>query len=107
MTVARLRPLAGTDLIERTRYCRDEGGDQLGARFFDRAVASLRAIEKMPGAGSPRIGELCEIPGLRVRRVTGFPCSWFYFVHADHLDVVRLVADAQDLPAMLADLEHE
>ena len=106
MTVARLRPLAETDLIERTRYHRDEGGDQLGARFFDSAAATLRAIEKMPGAGSPRIGELCEIPGLRVRRITGFPCGWFYFVHADHLDVVRLLADAQDLPAILADLEH-
>lgn len=107
MTVARLRPLAETDLIERTWYYRDEGGDQLGARFFDSASASLRAIEKMPGTGSPRIGELCEIPGLRVRRIAGFPCGWFYFVHADHLDVVRLLADTQDLSAMLADLEHE
>lgn len=107
MTVARLRPLAETDLIERTRYFRVEGGDQLGARFFDTAVASLRAIEQMPRAGSLHIGELCEIPGLRIRRITGFPCGWFYFVHADRLDVVRLLADAQDLPAILADLDHE
>ena len=107
MTTARLRPLAETDLIDRTRYYRIEGGDQLGARFFDTAIASLRAIEKMPRAGSPRIGELCEIPGLRVRRIIGFPCGWFYFVRADHLDVVRLLADAQDLPAILADPEHE
>ena len=107
MTVARLRPLAETDLIERTTSHRDQGGDQLGTRFFDSAAASLRAIQKTPGAGSPRIGELCEIPGLRVRRVTGFPCGWFYFVHANHLDVVRLLADARDLPAILADLEHE
>jgi len=107
VTTARLRPLAETDLIDRTRYYRIEGGDQLGARFFDTAIASLRSIEKMPGAGSPRIGELCEIPGLRVRRITGFPCGWFYFVGADHLDVVRLLADAQDLSAILTDLEHE
>jgi plasmid stabilization system protein ParE len=96
-----------TDLIERTRYHGVEGGDQLGARFFDTAVASLRAIEQMPRAGSLHIGELCEIPGLRIRRITGFPCGWFYFVHADRLDVVRLPADAQDLPAILADLDHE
>jgi len=107
VTVARLRPLAETDLIERSRYYRIERGAPLGGRFFDTALASLRAIERMPGAGSPRIGELCEIPGLRVRRIFGFSCGWFYFVHADHLDVVRLLADAQDLPAILADLENE
>jgi len=107
VTTARLRPLAETDLIDRTRYYRTEGGDQLGARFFDTAIASLRAIEHMPGAGSPRVGELCEIPGLRVRRIIGLPCGGFYFIRADHLDVVRLLADAQDLPAMLADLDHE
>ena len=57
----------------------------------------------MPGAGSPRVGELCGIPGLRVRRIAGFPCGWFYFVTPDHVDIVRLLADAQDLPAIFAD----
>ena len=107
MTTLLLRPLAEADLIERTRYYRREGGDDLGERFFDAAVAALGAIGKMPGAGSPRIGELCGIPGLRVRRIVGFPCGWFYFIAADHVDVVRLLADAQDLPSILADIEHE
>lgn len=107
MTIARLRPLAETDLVERTRYYRTEGGTELGSRFFDAAVASLRAIDKMPGAGSPRPGELCDIPGLRVRRIEGFPVGWFYFVRSDHADVVRLLADAQNLPVILADLDLE
>jgi len=33
--------------------------------------------------------------------VNGFPCAWYYFVAADHVDGVRLLADAQDLPAIL------
>lgn len=107
MTIARLRPLAETDLVERTRYYRNEGGTELGARLFDAAVASLRAIEKMPGAGSPRVGQLCDIPGLRVRRVAGFPVGWVYFVRTDHADIVRLLADAQNLPAILSDLDSE
>lgn len=107
MTVARLRPLAEVDLVERTRHYRAEGGTDLGERFFDAAVASLRAIEKMPNAGSPRAGELCGIPGLRVRRVPGFPVGWFYFVRSDHVDVVRLLSDAQDLPVVLADLDQD
>lgn len=107
MTLARLRPLAEVDLVERSRYCSAEGGTDLGVRFFDAAVASLRAIEKMPNAGSPRVGDLCEIPGLRVRRVAGFPVGWFYFARPDHVDVVRLLSDAQDLPVILADLDQE
>ena len=73
MTIAHLRPAAEEDLVERTRYYRDQGGDELGERFFDTAIASLRAPERMPSIGSPRIGELCDIPGLRSYRIEGFP----------------------------------
>lgn len=107
MTSTYLRPQAEVDLVERTLYYRREGGDVLGRRFFDAAVAALQAIGRMPGAGTPRVGELCDIPGLRYRRVAGFPCGWFYFIAADGVDVVRLLADAQDLPAILADTEQE
>ena len=107
MTATLIRPLAEADLVERTRSYRREGGDGLGERFFEAAIAALGAVAQMPGAGSPRVGELCGIPGLRVRRVVGFPCSWFYFVTSDHVDVVRLLADAQDLPVILANVEHE
>ena len=82
-------------------------GDDLGGRFFDAAIASLDALGRMPGAGSPSVGELCDIPGLRYRRVTGFPHGWFYFIAADHIDVVRLLADAQDLPMILAETDRE
>ena len=101
MTSARLRPLAETDLVERTRYYRREGGEELGTRFFE---AAIDAISRMPGAGSPRVGEMCDIPSLRFRRVVGFPCGWFYFI-ADHIDVVRLLADAQELPSILTGTE--
>lgn len=107
MTPTLLRPLAEADLVERTRYHRRNGGDRLGERFFDAAIAGLSAIGRMPGAGSTRVGELCGIPGLRVRRVVGFPCGWFYFVAQHHVDIVRLLADAQDLPTILADSTDE
>ncbi|MEP7115006.1 MAG: type II toxin-antitoxin system RelE/ParE family toxin [Ilumatobacteraceae bacterium] len=107
MTTALLRPLAEADLIARTRFYGTEGGDGLGERFFDAAVAALDALTRMPGAGSPHVGELCGIPDLRVRRLIGFPCGWFYFIANDHVDIVRLLADAQDLPGILADVVHE
>jgi toxin ParE1/3/4 len=90
-------------LVERTRYYRDQGGDELGERFFDAAIASIRALEGMPSIGSPRVGELCDIPGLRSYRIEGFPTGWCYFVRAEHLDVVRLLAYAQDVRSILID----
>lgn len=107
MTPARLRPRAEADLIERSRYYAVTAGADVGSRFFDTSIAALRAVELMSGSGSPHIGELCGIPELRVRRIQGFPCGWFYFVRTDHLDVVRLLADTQDLAAILANLDDE
>jgi hypothetical protein len=62
VTSTHLCPRAEADLVERTRYYRREGGDELGRRFFDAAVAAPEAIGRMPGAATPRVGELCEMP---------------------------------------------
>ena len=107
MTRPILRPQAEVDLVERARYYRDEGGCDLGERFFDAAMTALDSIGRMPGAGSLRVGELCGIDGLRVCRIPNFPCGWFYFAGNDRVDVVRLLADAQDIAAVLADIAQE
>lgn len=105
MTSARLRPLAQSDLIERTHYYRSSAGDETGERFFDTAVSTLRTIEEMPGVGSLLLGELSDVPGLRSYRIAGFPCGWFYFERVDYVDVIRLLSYAQDLPALLSDID--
>lgn len=103
MTEVRLRPLAEIDLVDRAQRHRAEGGDELGTRFFDAAVVTLGAIGRMPGAGSLHLAESCGVPGLRIRRVPGFRCGWLYLVRADHVDIVRLLADAQDIPSLIPD----
>jgi toxin ParE1/3/4 len=101
VTQAWLRSLAEADLIDKTGHYRSAAGDELAKPFFDSALASLRSVERMPGIGSPLVGEMCDIPGLRSCQVKGFPIRWYYFIAEHHLDVVRLLADAQDLPATL------
>lgn len=101
MKPAALRPLAERDLIERSRFYRNAGGAAVGERFFDAAIAALRLIEATPGLGSPRVGELLGLDGLRRLGIAGFPCGWIYLERADLVDVIRLVADHQDLPAVL------
>lgn len=107
MSEVRLRPLAEADLVERTSYYRVDGGEELGARFFDTAIDALGMVGRMPGTGSLRIGELSGVPGLRSRRLAGFPCGWFYFERDDYVDVVRLLSYAQDLATMLSDVEQD
>lgn len=103
MKPAHLRPQAEADLVEATRYHAKEGGVELAERMFDAAIAALEPIQRMPAMGSPRLGQLCEIPGLRSWRITGFPMQWLYFEASDHLDVVRLLGDRQDIVAILTD----
>ena len=70
--------------------------------MFDAALAALKPIQHMPAMGSPRLGLLCEIPGLRSWRIKGFPMLWLYFEAEGHLDVVRLLGDRQDIAAILS-----
>lgn len=98
-----IRPLAEQDLVERSRYYRRAGGPELAERFFDAAIAALRVIEASPGIGSPRVGELIGLDGLRRIGIEGFPCGWLYLVRPNFLDVIRLLADRQDLSAALGE----
>ena len=101
MKPARLRPRAEQDLVDAARYYAAQGGRALAEQVFDAAADALLPIERMPGLGSPRIGQLGEIPGLRASGVTGFPMQWFYFEAEGHLDVVRLLGDRQDIATIL------
>ncbi len=83
--------------------------DTDSVRFLMEAVSSS-AITRCSmaatiwGAVQLRIGELSGVPGLRSRRFEGFPCGWFYFERVDNVDVVRLLAYAQDLAMILGDI---
>lgn len=107
MSEVRLRPLAESDVVERVRHYRSVGDEGLGERFFDAALDSLDLVGRMPGAGSLRIGELCGVPTLRSSRLVGFSCGWFYFERADHVDVVRLLAFAQDLTMIIGGIDED
>ena len=82
-------------------YYAKVAGTALGERAFSAALDALETVRRRPAAGSPRLGQLCEIPSLRARRVPGFPMQWCYFERGDHVDVVRLLGDRQDIIAIL------
>ena len=103
MKPAVLRPQALRDQQGEVRYYRKEGGSRLAVKVAKATNEALDQVEIGPGIGSPRLGKLLGIPGLRTWRVGKFPLLWCYFERGDHLDVVRLPGERQDVLAILGD----
>ena len=102
MKPAVLRPQSLRDQQAEARYYRREGGTRVAMKVVKATNAALDQIELDPGIGSPRLGKHLGIAGLRTWRVAKFPLMWCYFERADHLDVVRLLGERQDIAAILA-----
>jgi len=75
----------------------------VAVRVVKATNAALDQIELDPGIGSPTLGKRLGIPGLRKWRATKFLLLWCYFERGDHLDVVRLLGERQDIAAVLGD----
>ena len=103
MKPAVLRPQALRDQQGEVRYYRKEGGTRLAVRVIKATNEAVDQIELEPGMGSPRLGNLLSIPGLRTWQVAKFPLLWCYFEREDHLDVVRLLGERQDIAAILGE----
>lgn len=103
MKPAVLRPQALRDQQGEVRYYRKEGGTRVAVKLAKVTNAALDQIELDPGIGSPTLGKLLGIPGLRAWRVAKFPLLWCYFDRGDQLDVVRLLGERQNIAAILDD----
>jgi toxin ParE1/3/4 len=96
-----LRPQAFRDQKAEARYYRDKAGARTAVRFVNATNAALDQIELEPGIGSPALGSRLEIPDLRTWQLKKFPLLWFYLEREDHLDVLRLLGERQDIGAIL------
>lgn len=101
MKPAVLRPQASRDQQGEARYYRNEAGTRVAVSMAKATNAALDQIELNPGIGSPVLGKRLGIPGLRTWQVARFPLLWLYFERDDHLDVVRLLGERQDIAAIL------
>ena len=101
MKPARVRPQARLDRLAEVRYHRQEAGSAIAERLVRASAQALDQIEQQPGMGSPTLGKSLDMEGLRTWRIKGFPLIWFYFERADHLDLVRLLGERQDVVALL------
>ena len=101
MKPAILRPQALRDQKGEVRYYRKEGGARVAVKAVKATNSALDQIELDPGIGSPVLAKRLGIPGLRIWKVAKFPLLWCYFERGDHLDVVRLPGERQDIATIL------
>ena len=103
MKPAVLRPQALRDQQGEVRHYRKEAGNRVAVKLVNATNAALDQIELDPGIGSPTLGKLLGIPGLRTWGVTRFPLLWCYFERGERLDVVRLLGERQNIAAILGE----
>lgn len=98
MKPVRVRPQADRDI---NRALAD-----LWEEYPSAAVGLIRALDKayrtlsgQPGIGSLRYSSV--VAGLRMWCVGRYPYLVFYIERADRLDVVRVLHEAREIPALL------
>src|SRR5512135_3450828 len=95
-----LRPRADADVDDALIYYVQES-HQVADSFLEAVWQAREHISRVPGSGSPRYGDLLSVPGLRFWLLSKFPYAVFYFERDDHIDIVRVLHTARDVPARL------
>jgi toxin ParE1/3/4 len=97
-----IRPLATADIDHAAAYLYQENPD-MAAAFLDCLEQSFNSMLGQPGAGSPRYAHVMPGAFLRMWPVNRFPYLVFYLEFDGVLEVVRVLHQARDLPALLSE----
>ena len=84
-------------------YYRHEAGARVATKLVEAMTKALAELELNPAIGSPSLGKVIDVEGLRTWRIDGFPLSFWYFERAEHIDVARLIGQRQDQGGILID----
>ncbi|MDD5298472.1 MAG: type II toxin-antitoxin system RelE/ParE family toxin [Rhodocyclaceae bacterium] len=97
----RLRPRARRDLDEAVAWYLSQSAFDAADGFVAAAEEAFRHLALHPGTGSPRFGQLLELPGLRTWQLADYPYLVFYFERPDRLDVARVLHSCRDISPLL------
>jgi toxin ParE1/3/4 len=101
------RQRARRDVEDAADYYYENGGEVLELQFIDAVEETFGLVAEMPGIGSPRYAEILQRSGLRCLRVKRFPYLVFYIEHPDRIDMLRILHQCRDIPAILQDGSDE
>jgi toxin ParE1/3/4 len=96
----RIRPAADADIDHALAYLWEEN-PAAASNFLDAVERDFQKLSLNPGIGSPRYAHILPIKRLRMWPVSGFPHLVFYLERADHIDIIRVLHSARDIPSVL------
>ncbi len=102
-----LRSAARADVEAATDWYIVEAGDDVALRFVDSLDNVLAIVGQHPALGSPRYAHVLRFPGLRSRRVRGFPYLVFYVEADERIEVLRLVHTSRSIARWLLSADEE
>ncbi len=98
-----LRPKGREDRRHEVCYHRSKAGEGTAIQLVSALEEALLQLSRDPCIGSPAIGHVLDVEGLRSWRLNGFPLSLWYFERDNQVDIVRLVG--QRTEALWIDIE--
>jgi toxin ParE1/3/4 len=107
MKPVRVRPLADREIDDHAGYIAKDN-IEAALRFLDAVQAAFDRIGERPSIGSPRYAHLPIMENLRVWAVPNFENYLIFYVErGDHVDVLRVLHAARDIPAALREPTEE
>jgi toxin ParE1/3/4 len=100
MLSVRLRERALDDLDTAAAYY-DEQAAHMTQPFINAFLAAKNHIAQHPGTGSKKYATRQRLKGLRFWLLTDFPYVVFYVERATHIEIVRVLHQATDIPQHL------
>lgn len=96
------RALAQADIVRAFDHYLAEASVDIASALVLEIDASLLAIARFPGAGSPRYASPLSIDNLRFVMVERFPYLIFYIDREDCIEVIRVLHQHRDMPSVLS-----
>ena len=98
------RARAARDIEQAIALYLQQGAQSAALKFIDAVEVAFHRLAHHPAAGSPRLGQELDLPGLRLLQVRKFPYGIFYVELPDRVDVWRVLHGRRDIPAGLQGL---
>jgi len=98
----RVLPRARVDILDQATYFATEEGENLSQRFLQGVEGTLSRLAEFPDLGSKRTFGNPRLATLLIWPTQGFPKHFIvYRVLEDHLEIVRVLHAARDIPGGL------
>lgn len=98
-----LRQSATADIEKAYKYLVEQAGGKVAARFILDVDSVLQQLADFPALGNLRLGQLLDVPGLRSLVIVKQHYHVLYFVRETQVDVIRILHEREDIPALLRD----